>query len=41
MYDIRQFKPALYVLLLLGITGFALARAVAGVVGAGDGGADC
>ena len=25
MYDIRQFKPALYVLVLLGITGFALA----------------
>jgi protein-glutamine gamma-glutamyltransferase len=25
MYDIRQFKPALYVLLLLGISGFALA----------------
>src|SRR5438067_10618085 len=25
MYDIRQFKPALYVLLLLGMTGFALA----------------
>lgn len=25
MYDIRQFRPTLYVLLLLGITGFALA----------------
>src|SRR6185312_11757526 len=25
MYDIRQFKPALYALLLLGISGFALA----------------
>ena len=25
MYDIRQFKPVLYVLLLLGISGFALA----------------
>lgn len=25
MYDIRQFKPALYALVLLGITGFALA----------------
>ncbi|HLL89732.1 MAG TPA: DUF3488 and transglutaminase-like domain-containing protein [Tepidisphaeraceae bacterium] len=25
MYDIRQFKPALYVLVLLGFTGFALA----------------
>src|SRR6266576_2646382 len=25
MYDIRQFKPALYLLLLLGMTGFALA----------------
>ena len=25
MYDIRQFKPALYLLVLLGITGFALA----------------
>jgi Ca2+/Na+ antiporter len=25
MYDIRQFKPVLYVLLLLGFTGFALA----------------
>src|SRR5687767_2297945 len=25
MYDIRQFKPALYVLLILGVSGFALA----------------
>src|SRR5687768_6772108 len=25
MYDIRQFKPAMYVLLVLGISGFALA----------------
>ena len=25
MYDIRQFKPALYALLLLGVSGFALA----------------
>ena len=25
MYDIRQFKPALYALLLMGMTGFALA----------------
>jgi Ca2+/Na+ antiporter len=25
MYDIRQFKPALYILLLLGMSGFALA----------------
>src|SRR5215207_6809428 len=25
MYDIRQFKPALYVVLLLGMTGFAFA----------------
>jgi transglutaminase-like putative cysteine protease len=25
MYDIRQFRPALYLLLILGITGFALA----------------
>ncbi len=25
MYDIRQFKPALYVVVMLGITGFALA----------------
>src|SRR3954468_7970113 len=40
MYDIRQFKPALYTLLLLGVSGFALAAqwpglwvlAVAGVM---------
>src|ERR1043165_4283589 len=25
MYDIRQFKPALYVLLMLGFSGFAMA----------------
>src|SRR5271170_7642676 len=25
MYDIKQFKPMLYVLILLGITGFAIA----------------
>src|SRR5437588_8710057 len=25
MYDIRQFKPALYILLILGMSGFALA----------------
>ena len=25
MYDIRQFKPALYLLLMLGFSGFALA----------------
>src|SRR3954454_5199276 len=25
MYDIRQFRPALYALILLGMTGFALA----------------
>ena len=25
MYDIRQFKPTLYLLLFLGISGFALA----------------
>ena len=25
MYDIRQFKPALYILLMLGVSGFALA----------------
>src|SRR5690606_5565156 len=25
MYDIRQFKPALYVVILMGITGFAMA----------------
>src|SRR5207248_5694221 len=40
MYDIRQFKPALYLLVILGITGFAIAAeepalwilAVAGVL---------
>ncbi len=31
MYDIRQFKPALYVLLVLGLTGFALAAQWPGV----------
>src|SRR5689334_17677714 len=31
MYDIRQFKPALYVLLLLGMSGFALAAQWPGV----------
>src|SRR5947209_7548884 len=31
MYDIRQFKPALYVLLVLGISGFALAAQSPGV----------
>src|SRR6266498_4112250 len=31
MYDIRQFKPALYVLLLLGISGFALAAQAPGL----------
>jgi transglutaminase-like putative cysteine protease/Ca2+/Na+ antiporter len=31
MYDIRQFKPALYVLLLLGMTGFALAAQSPGI----------
>ncbi len=25
MYDIRQFKPALYLLIVVGITGFAMA----------------
>ena len=25
MYDIRQFKPALYVVVLIGLTGYALA----------------
>src|SRR5208282_3176341 len=25
MYDIRQFRPTLYILLLMGVTGFALA----------------
>ncbi len=31
MYDIRQFKPALYVLLLLGMSGFALAAQSPGI----------
>lgn len=31
MYDIRQFRPALYVLLVMGMTGFALAAQWAGV----------
>src|SRR5690349_16550142 len=31
MYDIRQFKPALYVLVILGFTGFALASMSPGV----------
>ncbi len=31
MYDIRQFKPALYLLLLLGMTGFAIAFQSAGI----------
>ncbi|HWP39977.1 MAG TPA: hypothetical protein VNL70_03550, partial [Tepidisphaeraceae bacterium] len=31
MYDIRQFRPALYALLLLGISGFALASQSPGV----------
>lgn len=31
MYDIRQFKPALYVLLLLGITGFAISAQMPGL----------
>jgi uncharacterized membrane protein YesL len=31
MYDIRQFKPALYVLIALGFTGFALAAQVPGL----------
>src|SRR5207248_2123814 len=31
MYDIRQFKPVLYVLLVLGISGFALAAQEPGV----------
>ncbi|HEY7089384.1 MAG TPA: DUF3488 and transglutaminase-like domain-containing protein, partial [Tepidisphaeraceae bacterium] len=31
MYDIRQFRPALYVLLIMGITGFALASQVPGI----------
>src|SRR5687768_8860732 len=31
MYDIRQFRPALYLLLVLGMTGFALASESAGL----------
>ena len=31
MYDIRQFRPALYALLLLGITGFAVAAHAPGI----------
>ena len=31
MYDIRQFKPALYALVLFGITGFAMASQSPGV----------
>jgi transglutaminase-like putative cysteine protease/Ca2+/Na+ antiporter len=31
MYDVKQFKPALYVLLLLGMTGFALAAEWPGI----------
>ena len=31
MYDIRQFKPALYVLLFIGLSGFALAAQWPGV----------
>src|SRR5580765_7037209 len=31
MYDIRQFKPCLYVLLIMGMTGFALAAQSPGV----------
>lgn len=31
MYDIRQFKPALYLLLILGMTGFAIAFQSAGI----------
>lgn len=31
MYDIRQFKPALYVLVILGITGFSLASMAPGI----------
>src|SRR5688500_3871852 len=31
MYDIRQFRPALYTLLILGMTGFALASESAGL----------
>src|SRR5947207_2623307 len=31
MYDIRQFRPTLYVVLLMGITGYALAAEAAGL----------
>ena len=31
MYDIRQFRPVLYVLVILGITGFAMATAAPGL----------
>jgi protein-glutamine gamma-glutamyltransferase len=31
MYDIRQFKPSLYMLLVLGMTGYALAAAAPGI----------
>src|SRR5258706_8633551 len=31
MYDIRQFKPALYILLTMGITGFAMAAETPGL----------
>src|SRR5438445_10670071 len=31
MYDIKQFKPALYLLLMLGMTGFALAVEMPGL----------
>src|SRR5262245_3669897 len=31
MYDIRQFKPALYLLVLMGMTGFSLAASVPGL----------
>jgi hypothetical protein len=31
MYDVRQFKPTLYFLLLLGVTGFALAAQTPGL----------
>ena len=38
MYRISQFKPALYILLLVGILGFALASESAGVWVLGTGG---
>ncbi|HSU67601.1 MAG TPA: DUF3488 and transglutaminase-like domain-containing protein [Tepidisphaeraceae bacterium] len=31
MYDIRQFKPAMYILIVLGISGFALAAKLPGI----------